>query len=109
LATTWLPPAPLHQEILYADVYPDGKLFNTISKGIRKMPGYAGQIKAHDRWAIVAYVRALQQSQNATLELVPADLRDEIAKRKAEVDKQLEEQAEAERKAEQERANKAAK
>jgi mono/diheme cytochrome c family protein len=109
LATTWLPPAPLHQEILYADKYPDGKLFNTISKGIRKMPGYAGQIKAHDRWAIVAYVRALQQSQNATLELVPADMRDEIATRKAEIDKKLKEQEEAARKAEQERANKAAK
>ena len=108
LAATWIPPSSLHQDILYADKYPDGKMFNTISNGIRKMPGYASQIKASDRWAIVAYVRALQQSQNASLELVPADQREEVAKRKAEVDKRLQEQAEAERKAEEERAQKAA-
>ena len=77
-----------------------------ISKGIRKMPGYAGQIKARDRWAIVAYVRALQRSQNATIELVPEDMRGEILKRKSEIDKKLAEQAEAERKAEQENAKK---
>ncbi len=75
LAATWIPPSSLHQDILYTDKYPDGKLFNTISNGIRKMPGYAAQIKARDRWAIVAYVRALQQSQNASIDLVPADQR----------------------------------
>ncbi len=87
---------------------PDGKLFNTISNGIRKMPGYAAQIKTRDRWAIVAYVRALQRSQNASIDLVPADQREQVAKRKAEIDKLLKEQAEAERKAEEERAKKAA-
>ena len=107
LSPTWIPPASLHQEILYADKYPDGKLFNTISNGIRKMPGYAGQIKSHDRWAIVAYVRALQQSQNASIELVPEDMRGEILKQKAEIDQKLKEQAEAERKAEEERAKQA--
>ncbi len=35
-------------------------MFSTISNGVRKMPGYASQIKLKDRWAIVAYVRALQ-------------------------------------------------
>jgi mono/diheme cytochrome c family protein len=108
LASTWIPPSPLHQEILYEDKYPDGKLFNTISNGIRKMPGYAGQIKARDRWAIVAYVRALQRSQDATIDLVPEDRRDEIQTLKAVIDKKLAEQAEAERKAEEERAKKAA-
>jgi hypothetical protein len=103
LSPTWIPPASLHQEILYADKYPDGKLFNTISNGIRKMPGYASQIKARDRWAIVAYVRALQRSQDATIDSIPESMRDEINQRKAEVDKKLAEQAEAERKAEQER------
>lgn len=102
LAATWIPPSSLHQDILYADKYPDGKLFNTISNGIRKMPGYSSQIKSRDRWAIVAYVRALQQSQNATIDLVPEDQRDAIKKKKAEVDKVLAEQAEAERKAEEE-------
>ncbi len=45
LSPTWIPPSSLHQDILYADKYPDGKLFNTISNGIRKMPGYASQIR----------------------------------------------------------------
>ena len=108
LAATWIPPSKLNQPTLYEDKYPDGKLFNTISNGIRKMPGYAGQIKAHDRWAIVAYVRALQRSQDATIELIPEDRREEILRLKDEIDKQLAEQAEKERKAEEERAKKAA-
>ena len=40
-----------------------GKIFNTITNGIRSMPSYAAQIPVDDRWAIVAYVRALQLSQ----------------------------------------------
>ena len=107
LSPTWIPPSSLHQESLYADQYPDGKLFNTISNGIRKMPGYASQIKVRDRWAIVAYVRALQESQNASIDLVPEELREEILQRKSEVDQKLEEQAEAERQAEEERAKQA--
>ena len=101
LADTWIPPSVLYTENLYADVYPDGKLFSTISNGIRKMPGYASQIKAKDRWAIVAYVRALQQSQNASIDLVPEDQREAILKQKAEVEQRLKEQAEAELEAEQ--------
>ncbi len=104
LAATWIPPASLHQAVLYGDVYPDGKLFSTISNGIRKMPGYSGQIKTADRWAIVAYVRALQQSQNASLDLVPQDQRAELSELKADIDKQLQEQAEAERKKQAEAA-----
>jgi mono/diheme cytochrome c family protein len=42
---------------------PDGQLFATISNGIRNMPAYYAQIPVDDRWAIVAYVRALQLSQ----------------------------------------------
>ena len=45
---------------------PDGQLFATISNGIRNMPGYYAQIPVDDRWAIVAYVRALQLSQANT-------------------------------------------
>ncbi len=99
LAATWIPPSSLHQEILYADKYPDGKLFNTISNGIRKMPGYASQIKVEDRWAIVAYVRALQNSQNASMDLVPKAKQKDLEKKKSEIDKKLKEQAEAEKKA----------
>ncbi|MDP9173042.1 MAG: cytochrome c [Planctomycetota bacterium] len=56
-------------------IQPDGKIFNTITNGIRNMPSYSGQISVPDRWAIVAYVRALQFSQNAPLSAVPEDQR----------------------------------
>ena len=65
LEANWVTPTSMHSEAIAAEVYPDGKLFSTISNGIRKMPGYSAQIKARERWAIVAYVRALQLSQNA--------------------------------------------
>ncbi len=39
------------------------------------MQGYAAQVPAADRWAIVAYIRALQLSQNAKLDSLPADER----------------------------------
>lgn len=42
---------------------PDGQVFATISNGIRVMPPYKAQIPVQDRWAIVAYLRALQISQ----------------------------------------------
>jgi len=70
---TWIPPASLHVEP--ALTRPTGHLFNTITNGIRTMPSYGAQISVEDRWAIVAYVRALQRSQHARIEDVPADLR----------------------------------
>jgi mono/diheme cytochrome c family protein len=54
---------------------PNGQLFNTISNGYNTMMGYAAQIPHADRWAIVLYVRALQRSQNASLDDVPLDHR----------------------------------
>jgi mono/diheme cytochrome c family protein len=69
---TWTPPLSLHTDLVRTQ--PDGQIFNTISNGIRTMPSYASQISPADRWAIIAYVRALQRSQNARLEDVPADL-----------------------------------
>jgi mono/diheme cytochrome c family protein len=51
---------------------PNGQLFNTISNGFNKMMGYAAQIPASDRWAIVSYVRALERAQNASRDDVPA-------------------------------------
>lgn len=98
LATAWVQPSSLHQDTLYQDVYPDGKLFSTISNGIRKMSGYGSQIKASDRWAIVAYVRAMQASQNADVDDLPVDKRDELKKLKAEVEAKLAAAAEAEQK-----------
>jgi mono/diheme cytochrome c family protein len=53
----------------------DGEIFNTISYGKGLMQPYAANITIEDRWAIVAYVRALQRSHLGTLEDVPADER----------------------------------
>ncbi|HTW57816.1 MAG TPA: cytochrome c [Terriglobales bacterium] len=51
---------------------PLGYFFDVITNGFGIMPDYASQIPAQDRWDIVAYVRALQLSQNATMADVPA-------------------------------------
>jgi len=51
---------------------PDGEIFNTASYGKGLMQGYAGQIDLQDRWAIVAYVRALQLAQLGNTNEVPA-------------------------------------
>ena len=52
---------------------PLGYLFDVITNGFGIMPEYASQIPPRDRWDIVAYVRALQLSQNASMTDVPAD------------------------------------
>lgn len=54
---------------------PPGYFFDVITNGFGTMFDYADRIAPEDRWAIVAYIRALQLSQNATLEDVPADQR----------------------------------
>jgi outer membrane protein OmpA-like peptidoglycan-associated protein len=57
---------------------PDGRLFLTIANGVRTMPAYRAQIPVQDRWAIVAYVRALQISQgDAAAAMADAD-RDQL-------------------------------
>ena len=48
-----------------------GRFFQHITKGVGVMPDYAQQIPPEDRWAIIAYIRALQFSQNARLNDVP--------------------------------------
>lgn len=60
----YVPPQTYHQDRL-RDVE-DGYLYDVIANGIRNMPAYRRQIPTEDRWAIVAYVRALQRSQYAT-------------------------------------------
>jgi len=69
----WTPPSSLHIEP--ASSRPVGHLFNTIANGIRTMPAYGSQVPVDDRWAIVAYVKALQRSQRASIDDVPAELR----------------------------------
>jgi mono/diheme cytochrome c family protein len=75
---TWTPPTDLRGETVVAR--PVGHLYNTIKNGIRNMPAYGAQITPEDRWAIVAYVRALQLSRNASLEDVPAAARATLQK-----------------------------
>jgi len=61
--TQWVAAKSLHDETTRNQ--PVGQLFNTITHGIRNMAGYGAQIATEDRWAIAAYVKALQLSQDA--------------------------------------------
>jgi len=49
-----------------------GHFFDVMTNGFGAMPDYAAQVRPEDRWAIAAYVRALQLSEHATMEDVPA-------------------------------------
>ncbi len=54
------------------ETYPNGRLFETISKGKGNMSGYAYNIPVRDRWAIIAYVRAIQVAKEAPYDAVKA-------------------------------------
>lgn len=69
----WIPPPSLHDDRIRAFV--PGEFFQVITNGVRTMPSYAKQIPEADRWAIVAWMQALQRAGNASLEDVPADQR----------------------------------
>jgi Cytochrome c. len=58
----------------------DGEIFNTITNGKNTMMAYGPNIVVADRWAIIAYLRALQRSQHATIADVPEDQRAEMDK-----------------------------
>jgi len=58
----------------------DGEIFNTITHGKNTMLAYGPTIIVPDRWAIIAYLRALQRSQNATAADVPPDHRADLDK-----------------------------
>jgi hypothetical protein len=62
-------PSSFHTDRLRA--VPDGYFFQVMTNGFGTMPAYAAQVPARDRWAIVAYIRALQYSQHAALDDVP--------------------------------------
>ena len=57
---------------------PVGYFFDVMTNGFGAMQDYAAQTPVQDRWAITAYIRALQFSQNARLEDVPADRRADL-------------------------------
>jgi hypothetical protein len=69
-------PANLHSDRLRNA--PPGYLFQVVSNGYGAMPAYRDQIPSQDRWDILAYVRALQLSRNATLADVPVDARPKL-------------------------------
>lgn len=66
--TTWITATNLHEPQILD--MPVGQIYNVITHGTRNMPPYGFMIPAEDRWAIVAYVRALQRSQNAEIEVI---------------------------------------
>jgi mono/diheme cytochrome c family protein len=70
-------PASFHDPRLRAEAA--GKLFDAISKGTGVMYGFGDRITPHDRWAIVAYIRALQKSQRTSVSELSADDRQRLA------------------------------
>ena len=59
---------------------PVGYLFDVVTRGHGPMPSYAGQIPPAERWAILAYVRALQFSRHAPLTELPPEVRERFAR-----------------------------
>ncbi|MFQ5350870.1 MAG: c-type cytochrome [Thermoanaerobaculia bacterium] len=64
-------PESLHAERLVQSQ--DGYFYDVVSNGFGQMSSYAAQVKPEDRWAIVAYVKALQLSRRAPVELLTAE------------------------------------
>ncbi|HET6284316.1 MAG TPA: cytochrome c [Polyangia bacterium] len=65
------PPPTLHK---YRD-RPAGYFYEVITKGFGLMASYAAELSIEERWAVVAYIRALQLSQNVRVDRIPADER----------------------------------
>ena len=69
-------PPTYHQDRLRAA--PNGYIYDVITNGFGQMLGYSAQIPPRDRWAIIAYVRALQLSRNARVQELPAEAREKL-------------------------------
>ncbi len=76
--TSWVQAKSLHDPVVRE--YPMGHLFHIATNGVRNMAGYGTQIDVDDRWAIAAYIKALQLSQNASMQDVPPEIRDNLKK-----------------------------
>ena len=70
-------PANLHDKRIREQA--DGEMYNTIVYGLRSMPAYGYQINTDDVWSIIHYVRALQRSQNATIEDLPEEEKNKLS------------------------------
>lgn len=75
----WAPASNLHDAQVRER--PVGHLFNTITNGLRNMPPYGDQLSETDRWAVAAYIRALQRAERATPDELPPDVRSELESR----------------------------
>ncbi|MGD8453874.1 MAG: cytochrome c [Phycisphaerae bacterium] len=73
---TWVTPTSFHTDEVRGRAV--GELFDFITNGVRTMPAYGVQIPVPDRWAIVAYLRALQRSEQATIQDVPSADREDL-------------------------------
>ena len=69
-------PPSYHQDRLRQA--PNGYFYDNITNGFGQMLGYSAQIPPRDRWAIIAYIRALQLSRNAKPADLPAELRNKL-------------------------------
>jgi hypothetical protein len=58
---------------------PTGHFFDVMTNGFGAMPPYNVQVPVNDRWAIIAYIRALQLAQNGTINDLPPDQRAKLA------------------------------
>jgi hypothetical protein len=73
----YIQPASLHAERLRAA--PVGHFFSVITDGFGAMADYSDRVEPRDRWAIVAYVRALQMSQYAPVDELPEKVRKQLS------------------------------
>jgi hypothetical protein len=69
-------PPSYHQDRLRQTT--NGYIYDVLTNGFGQMLGYSAQIPPRDRWAIVAYIRALQLSRHANASDLPAELREKL-------------------------------
>jgi len=69
------PPSYYSQRLMNAPV---GHFFDAVTNGYGAMPSYASRVQSDDRWRVIAYIRALQLSESARLNDVPADQRQNL-------------------------------
>jgi hypothetical protein len=79
-------PPSYHQDRLRQ--VPNGYIYDVITNGFGAMLGYSAQIPPRDRWAIIAYVRALQLSRNAKVSDLPPSVREKVLHPPAEKSKE---------------------
>ena len=72
------PPPSLHERKGMAL----GHYYQVVANGFGLMPGYGAELSVEERWAVVAYVAALQMSQSAPLALAPASERERLLREK---------------------------